>query len=123
VANAVRSLTHALRFLAALALALVAAGAMAVRIGDSFIPNLFIWLALAAAIGLVLARWWALLFAPIPWSILIGVGFFTGRIAFFGEAWWAIALATVLFGLMGIALGVLLAQVLAAWLARSRAAR
>lgn len=96
------------RVLIALGLVLIAAGQ--IYIGTSVWPSMAVWFALAVGIGLVLARWWALLLAAIPYPVGIGAGLITGRYAFLGEAWEAIALTTVVVGLAGIAIGILLAR-------------
>ena len=54
---------------------------------------------------------WALLLAAISYPLGIGLGLLTGRYAYLGEFWEAIALVTVAVGLLGIAIGILLAHV------------
>lgn len=94
-------------------LALIAAAQ--IYIGSPVWPGVAAWFVLAVGIGLALVRWWALLFALIPYPAGIGAGLITGRYAYLGEAWEAIALTTVAIGLAGIAIGILLAR-----LARAR---
>ena len=108
------------RLLIALVLMLIAAGQ--IYIGTSVWPSMAVWFAVAVSIGLVLARWWALLLAAIPYPVGIGAGLITGRYAFLGEAWEAIALTTAVVGLTGIATGVLLGR-LAGSLLRARGSK
>ena len=96
------------RLLIALGLALTAA--VETYIGTPVWPGLAVWFVLAIGIGLELARWWALLLTAIPYPVGIGVGLMTGRYAFLGEAWEAVAIMTVVIGLTGIVIGILLAR-------------
>ena len=76
--------------------------------------GLGVWFLLALGIGLLLARWQALLLAAIPWPLGIGVGLITGRYAFLGEGWQLPAFISLATGLLGIAAGLGLAH----WFAR-----
>lgn len=76
--------------------------------GRVFGMALAVWLVCAVGIGFVLRRWWALALAAIPWPVGVGVGLATGRYAFLGEFWQLAALISMLVGLGGIGLGLLL---------------
>ena len=97
------------RLLITLALVLIASAQ--IYIGALVWPGAAVWFVIAAGIGLSLARLWAPLLAAIPYPLGIGLGLLTGRYAYLGEFWEAIALVTVAVGLLGIAIGILLAHV------------
>ncbi len=96
----------------AIALVLLLGAAAAHYIGGSFWVGVALWFELAFAIGLVLARRWALLLAAVPWPVGVGLGLATGRYLFLGEAWQFAALISVGVGLIGIALGIVVRRVL-----------
>ena len=93
------------RLLSGVVLVLVATALHA--IGQSFVVGMSIWFGIAVAIGLVFARWRALILAVIPWPLGIGIGLAAGRYAFLGEFWQIPAAFSVAAGLAGIAAGVL----------------
>ena len=96
----------------AIALVLLLGAAAAHYVGGLFWVDVVLWFELAFAIGLVLARWWALLLAAVPWPVGVGLGLATGRILFLGESWQFAALISVEVGLIGIALGIVVRRVL-----------
>lgn len=53
---------------------------------SSFARAFWLLLALAGAGGLMVARWWVLLFAPIPWLVGVGHGVYAGRYPFLDVA-------------------------------------
>ncbi len=75
-------------------------------IAPPFFIGIAIWFGIAVAIGLVLARWWAVILAAIPWPLGIGIGLAAGRYTFLGEFWQIPAALSVAVGLTGIAAGV-----------------
>ncbi len=103
-------MASALRLVTVLVLLLGAASAH--YIGASFWIGVTLWFELAFVIGLVLARWWALLLAAVPWPVGVGLGLATRRYLFLGESWHFVALVSVGVGLIGIALGVVVRRVL-----------
>lgn len=96
---------EAWRWLVAL---LLIGGAVALHagIGVRFWAGLLLWGALALALGAVMQRWTALPLAALPWPLGIGLGLATGRYAFLGDGWQLPALLSLIVGLGGIALGV-----------------
>ena len=48
--------------------------------------------------SLLVASWWALILAAMPYPIGIGAGLITGRYAFLGEGWLLVALVTAVIG-------------------------
>ncbi len=86
--------------------------------GPAFGVALLLWFCAALGIGLVLPRWWALLLAALPWPIGVGIALATGRYAFLGEGWQLAALLSVVTGLSGIALGVVIGRSLQRWMGR-----
>ncbi len=96
------------RYLVALAL-LAAAVALPWFLPPSLF--MFLWFLLSLGVGLVLARWWALLLGAVPWPLSLGVGFAAGRFDYLGDGWWQIGICSMLLpGLVGLFLGVFLVQ-------------
>lgn len=95
----------ATRRVAALGLTAIATGAM--YAGIPFGLGLIVWFVLALAIGYISGRWWALFLAVVPWPLGVGGGLLTGRYAYLGDSWEAIATMIVGMGLVGIAIGLL----------------
>jgi len=74
------------------------------------VASLAVCFVIVLATGLLLRAWWALLLACVPWPPQIALGLATGRYLFLGEGWEAAAASSVLCGLFGTALGVILAR-------------
>ncbi len=69
----------------------------------------WLWFCLAFAIGLVLARRWALLLAPSP-TIAFWYNVSTGRRPRLSDAWEVGAIVITAIGLVGIALGLVVGR-------------
>ncbi len=87
-------------------------------IGDPVPYGIGLWFLLAVGIGFLLGRWWALLFAPVPWLLGVGGGLVTGRYAYLGESWQFIFLLSAGTGLIGISLGLAIQAAASRWMAR-----
>lgn len=71
----------------------------------------FVWVLWGVLIGYLLRRWWAVLLGFVPWPLGLGVGLWTGRYPFLGDAWQVVGVVSILLPLIGILVGVSLAQI------------
>ncbi|MDP9371840.1 MAG: hypothetical protein M3Q65_05185 [Chloroflexota bacterium] len=107
--SALRRIPTLLRFVIVLGFILAAIRIFVVPSPVDGTAKFWLWFCLAFAIGLVLARRWALLLAPSP-TIAFWYNVSTGRRPRLSDAWEVGAIVITAIGLAGIALGLVVGR-------------